>query len=845
MKLPVHEVEQEICRGVAAKEGRVLLKAPTGSGKSTTVPGMVAGEVEGVVLVVQPRRMAARLLAGYVARQRGTTLGEEVGYAVRFDSRYGKKTKILYITDGILQRRLLEDSELAGVGAVVFDEFHERRLSSDLALGRILSLQEGPRPELKVVVMSATLETGDLTGYLAPCEVVETGGRLYPVEVVYRGQGLVQKGGSGSGRRPELWDRVTAAVRSEMAERVDGERILVFLPGLFEIRKVEQILANAGWMKGWEVLPLYSALSPKRQEEALRVDLSRRVILATNVAETSVTIEGVRVVVDSGLARQSRYDPGRGFDSLEIVKISQAAAAQRAGRAGRTGPGKCVRLWSESDQRGRPEFETPEVRRVDLAEAALFLKKAEGLTLGKFRWLDQPEEDRVKEAEGLLGTLGAIDERGELTETGWEMTRWPLPPRLARLISAGLELGCAAEAAFIAAVLQGDGVFKKGGKGKRWEDFLADEREEGLDFAGEWHAVEFIRRENFNPREAERSGILARGAREVWQSFEQIEQVLKRRGVKTEAVHFGRRSTEVRKALLRAFGDRVAVRRDAGSGVCRVAGGRRGRLADGSTVQGARLFLAAEMMEIEGRERVVVLSRCAALEEDWLNGVQETEGVIFDEIQRRVVAVRQRRWRDLVLEEKRGGEVNPDLAAELLAERIVAGELSLKLWDGKVERWIARLQFLSEAMPELELPGFDQSDREAVVAEMCSGAMTYKEVKGRSPWPALDQWLSAAQAEALKSFAPEKIALENGVKVRVNYRKGEAPWVEEKVQRLYGVRRTPVIAQEHRLTIKILAPNQRPWQVTSDLEGFWKTGFPQMKKDLAGRYPKHDWDGGL
>jgi len=524
-----------------------------------------------------------------------------------------------------------------------------------------------------------------------------------------------------------------------------------------------------------------------------------------------------------------------------VVKISQAAAQQRAGRAGRTGPGKCVRLWSESDHRSRAEFELPEIRRIDLAEATLFLKRLGVRELSDFRWLDAPEPAREKEARDLLVNLEAVSSDGNLTEDGYEMARWPMHPRLARLLLAGVDQGCVAEVAFVAATIQGEGVFKRGGKGNKWVDYLDDPREQGLDFAGGWNALQSAKRARFNPRDCTALGVLARGARESAQSFEQIIRLLEKRRIKTHEVNFARNAEGVARALLVAFGDRLAVRRDAGSAVCHLIGNRKGKLDPKSSVRDAAIFLAAEITEVEGRERSVILSRCVAIQESWLTGIEEKNGVIFDEIQRRVVSVRQRVYQGLVLEEKRGGEVDADLAAGLLAERIVNGELALKNWDSKVERWIARLQFLSTTMPELELPGFDESDREAVIGEMCEGALTFKEVKNRDPWPALNQWLSPPQAEALKAYAPEKISLANGTNSRVNYKQGEAPWIEEKVQRLYDVKETPVIAGAHPLVVKILAPNQRPWQVTSDLPNFWETGFSQMKKDLAGRYPKHNW----
>ncbi|MDC0566430.1 ATP-dependent helicase HrpB [Akkermansiaceae bacterium] len=842
MRLPVNEVEKEIRASVAVDQGRLLLKAPTGSGKSTAVPGMVRGECEGQVVVVQPRRMAARLLAEFVAKQMGTLLGKGVGYAVRFDNQSGPETEILFVTDGVLQRMLLDDPELSGVGAVVFDEFHERRLSSDLSLARVLDLQESVRPDLRVVVMSATLETGGLKDYLEPCRLVEAGGRMFPVEICHRGE--AQVGRRGLNRHEEVWDRVAAAVKAEARELIAGDRILVFLPGMYEIRKSQSLLENVAVLKGWEVCPLYSALSPTAQRSALKMDDSKRIILATNVAETSVTIEGVKVVVDSGLVRQSSYDVARGFDSLGVVKIARAAADQRAGRAGRTGPGRCVRLWSKSDHRNRKEFETPEVRRVDLAEAILFLKRLGVNEITGFRWLDQPENERRLDAEKLLTSLGALDSGGRLMEVGKKMAALPLHPRLAALVLQGGD--CLGEVLFVAAAVQGEGVFKRAGRGQKWAEFLEGEPGWGNDFGAEWLAMMAAKNLDFRPRECDGLGVLARGARETWKNFQQLGRLLKKRGGRIKEPDFRQRGDACARAMLIAFGDRLAVRRDQGSAVCHVVGGRKGKLHPKSVVRNTTLFLAADMIEVEGRERSVILSRCVEISKDWIPAeeINDSENVIFDEISRRVVAVKQRIFRGLVLEEKRGGEVDPNLAGELLAGRVIAGDLVLKKWDAKVERWIARLAFLSKAMPELEFPGFDAGDREMAIAQICAGATTFKEVKDRDPWRVLHDWLSVPQRQAMDSFAPEKITLENGVNTRVLYTAGNDPWFEEKVQRLYGVKETPTIANGHPLVAKILAPNQRPWQVTSDLPGFWEKGFAQMKKDLAGRYPKHNWEGG-
>ena len=839
VKLPVHEVEQEIRSALRGDQSRVLLKAPTGSGKSTAVPEMVRAEVDGQVIVVQPRRMAARLLAHFVAGQLGTSLGKGVGYAIRFEKRASSETEILFVTDGVLQRMLIEDPDLSGVGAVIFDEFHERRLASDLSLARILDLQQGSRPELRVVVMSATLEVGDLARYLRPCHFIETGGRLYPVESIYRAEKAVTR--RGPMQKQELWHRVASAIQGEFSELMAGERILVFLPGLYEIRKTQTLLESLAWMKEWDIKPLYSALSPEAQKQAIVVDDSKRIILSTNVAETSLTIEGVKVVVDSGLARQLNYDVNRGFNSLGLEKISRAAAEQRAGRAGRMGPGRCIRLWSEADHRGRRSFEVPEILRVDFTEAFLFLKQLGVDQVSEFRWLDPPEQQQLKDAQNMLESLGAIDGEGLLTSAGREMARLPMHPRLSALILAGEN--CLGEVLFVAAAVQCDGVFKKGGKGPRWFEFLEGELGWRNDFAAEWLAILDALRVNFSRRDCDRMGILASGARETWKVFCQLKQMMEKRGQRVHEPDLRQRGEDCAKAMMLAFADRLAVRRDQGSKVCHVVGERSGKLDSSSCVRDEPFFLATDLTEIEGRERVVKLTRCVALDHAWIdtNEILHQKGVIFDELTRRVVSVEKKVFRGLILESKKGGEVDPDLAGALLAQRVIAGELDLKQWDAKVERWIARLVFLRGVMPELELPDFNDDDREMVIGQICSGATTYKEVKNRDPWIVLRDWLSKLQIAALDQYAPEKIQLVNGINTKVMYSLEQDPWIEEKVQRLYGVSETPKIAQGFPLVVKILAPNQRAWQITRDLPGFWENGFLQMKKDLAGRYPKHDW----
>ena len=848
MILPVFEIADCLRAAVLAGDpSRVLLKAPTGSGKSTSVPGMLldAG-ISGTILVIEPRRMAARLLAGWVAKQRGSTLGREVGYAVRFDTKYGKDTRILYLTDGVFQRWIQDDPALTGIGAVIFDEFHERRLAMDIALARCLDLQDGPRPDLRVVVMSATLETAGLADFLAPATALEAGGRIYPVDVLYRpDRPPVNDRRGGPPRETPIWEKMAAVCREAMA-MPDAGNILMFLPGTHEIRRTIELLEQGSASRGWDVFPLYSSLPPAAQEAALTPGPKPKIIVATNVAETSLTIEGVRTVIDSGLARIAAYEPRRVINTLLIRKISRASAEQRTGRAGRTAPGRAFRLWSEADHARRAEFEAPEVHRVDLAEAVLLLKAAGISNIRQFRWFDAPVEDSLARVEHLLHDLGAIDPAGNLTEEGAKMAALPLEPRFSRLMLAGHEHGCVAETAFIAAAVQGEGIFthQRGGVGRK--DFIF--ADDDSDFAGEWRAFESAEAMKFDPQRCGQLGILARGARETAQGFDRLCSLAARFGWEWQPIDFKARRDAVGRAMLASFSDHLAIRINQGSLACRLVGKRKGRLDDESCVKNAPAFVAAEITEVEAREIIVHLRRATAIDPAWLEVLFPDDrtiidGAAWDETRRRVVSRKETRFRDLVLEAKESDHhINLDQAAEILAGRVLSGELVLKNWDHTVEQWTARLLLLGKAMPELGMPGWSDEDRADAIAQICHGAVSYKEIKEANVWRVLHEWLSSAQRAALDSYCPERVDLPNGHSAKITYEPGKDPFVSLRVSHLFGVWETPSIVNGRvPLLVHILTPGQKPWQMTKDLKGFWATGYAQMKKEVAGRYPRHPW----
>ena len=523
MSLPIYDIRDELIRSLE-ETPRLIVEAPTGSGKSTQVPQMLrdSGLVgDGEIVVLQPRRLAARLLARRVAEERNVPLGGEVGYQVRFEYKVTAKTRIRYVTEGVLLRQLLSDPELKGVSAVVFDEFHERHLYGDITLARIADLQKNARPDLKIVVMSATLEADMLVDYLAPCGRVVSEGRTFPVTTRYlRRQSDV--------RQERIWETAASIFDQAIAEGIEGD-FLVFMPGAYEIAQTVNAIRNSSRSKGFVVMPLHGELSPQLQDQAVSPCSQRKVVVATNVAETSITIDGVRVVIDGGLARIARYDASRRIDTLLVEKISKAAADQRAGRAGRTAPGTCFRLWTESDHSARPKQEKPEVHRTDLAEIVLSLKSCGINDLNEFNWVEAPEPIALQRAETLLHDLGALDHEGAITETGRRMLAFPVHPRYARLLLAADEFYCVRQACLIAALTQGRSILIRNVdrrvKESR-EELLGDS--EGSDFTLLMQAWNYADKVNFSMDPCKRLGIHAGAARQVKPLYDRFLNIAQR-----------------------------------------------------------------------------------------------------------------------------------------------------------------------------------------------------------------------------------------------------------------------------------------------------------------------------
>ena len=834
-RLPIYDLEPTLLTRLK-ETPRLILSSPTGSGKSTQVPQMLLkhGFLDrGQVVILQPRRLAARLLAGRVAEELGSELGQEVGYQIRFDNVSGPKTKIKYVTEGILLRQMIQDPGLAGVSALIFDEFHERHLYGDITLARALDLQDRTRPDLRILVMSATLDGDRLETYLKPCARLASEGRTFPVSVVHATE---------ADDRP-IWDQAADAFARHAGE---GD-VLVFMPGGYEIARTIDAIRDRPQSKGYLLLPLHGELPPRDQDAAVARYTRPKVVVSTNVAETSLTIDGIRLVIDSGLARIPRYDPYRGINTLGVDKISRASADQRAGRAGRTAPGTCFRLWTAQDHARRPARELPEIRRLDLAEVVLTLKAADVGDLRQFRWLDPPDEASLSHAEELLADLGAL-KGGAITELGRRMLAFPVHPRYARMLLAAQKEGCVRDAALVAALTQGRDLLLRnvdGDTASFREDRIGDKSTS--DFFLLMKAWAFAAKNDFRLDACRRAGIHAVTARQVGPLHEQFLRIAGKEGLDVSR----REGSEdaLRRCILIGFSDRVARRADEGTLRCELVHGRKGVLAKESVVRQSPLIVVAEVREVEGRkgEDKTILSLATAIEPAWLEELFPEDLsrkllVSYDATAKRVLADEALRFRDLAIEKRRIEPPPADAAARLLAEEVMAGRIKLTTWDASVDQWILRLDLLARICPELGITPITEADRRTLLEHLCHGAIAAKDVKDRPVKPVFRGWLNPAMAGLVEKHAPERLSLSNGKTPKVTYVPEGVPYIALRIQDLYGVTQLPKLALG-RMTplLHILAPSNRPVQITQDLPGFWKEHYPKLRKELQRKYPRHEW----
>ena len=804
---------------------RLVLEAPPGAGKTTQVPLALlpaSWRGDGRILMLEPRRVAARAAATFMARQCNEPVGQSIGYRIRFENRTSPATRIEVLTEGILTRMIQDDPGLDGVAAIIFDEFHERHLSGDLGLALALDVQAQLRPDLRIVVMSATLD-GEALARLIDAPRLSSAGRSFPVDVSYF-----------PARRDEaLLFQLKRCVETALAQH-PGD-VLVFLPGQREISDAQRQLATHpdAITGALQILPLHGELPLEQQTLALSPDLQgrRRVVLATNVAESSVTLPGVRVVIDSGLAREPRFDPNSGFSRLETVNISQASADQRAGRAGRVAAGACFRLWPQSQRLDAAR--SPEITQVELAALALELAAWGSSDL---RFVDAPPTGAMAAARELLQRLGALDARQSITPLGRRMLALGTHPRLAAMLLSAPPGEEQALACDLAALVEA-------------RDPLRGYR--GDDWAARWRALAQFR----HGRRAVDADAQARGSsapmvdsnRGALAAIDAASEQWRRRvrcpGVAPASVA----AHALGDILVHAFPERIGRQHPSDPRRYQLASGRMARIFDDSALFGEPWIVASEL-RFDARDSLV--QRAAPVDEtrlrrDFADRFVERDFAHWDAQARALQARREKRFDRIILESKPAGRLNPTVAAEALSDAVAELGLEVLPWTDSLQQWRERVRWLRELQPQLGLP--DVSDPALLAARdwllpALQGKSRLDAIDAHEMAEALRALLDWPQRQALDRLAPTAITVPSGMSRGISYRHDAAPVLAVKLQELFGLADTPRIADgQVPLTLHLLSPGGKPLQVTGDLKGFWDRTYPEVRKEMKGRYPRHPW----
>jgi ATP-dependent helicase HrpB len=810
--LPIDSLLPDLRQALARHSSAVLQAAP-GAGKTTRVPLALLNEpwlAGRKIVMLEPRRLAARAAARFMAAQRGEAVGETVGFRVRLESKVSARTRIEVVTEGILTRRLQHDPALEGVGLVIFDEFHERSLDGDLGLALTLDSREGLRPDLKILVMSATLDGAAVASLLGDAPLLTCEGRAHAVGTRY----------AARDPRRRLEDDVASLVRRALREEPGSA--LVFLPGEREIRRAAALLAEGGLPPDTTVHPLYGALPAAEQDRAIAPAPpgGRKIVLATTIAETSLTIEGIRIVVDSGLKRAPRFDPRTGLTRLETVRVSQASADQRRGRAGRLEPGACYRLWTEAEMRGFAPFDKPEILAADLAPLALDLAAwgvSDPLAL---RWLDRPPKAAYDQGLALLKELGALDDAGRIAALGRQMAALPLHPRLAHMLVKAKAAGQGALACDLAALLSERDILRQAQDAdvRTRLEIIAARRPGRGDAAVNMGALARVRetaadlRRQLKPADKAASGFTGAGP-----------------------------------LLALAYPDRVAQQRG-GRGRFRLAGGGGAYLAETDPLAAAEFLVAAEL-EGDAREGRIYLAApltAADIEAEFADRIADTAVIEWDARAEAVGARRQRRFGAIVLEDRPIDKADPAaVLAALVAGLRQMGPACLP-WTEEIGSWRQRIEFLRWARPEEGWPDLSDSrlmeTLEDWLAPYLTGMSRRSHLAGLDLAGALRALLSWPLQRRLDELAPTHVEVPSGARIAIDYGPAEGPVLAVQLQHLFGLLDTPRVAEGRvPVTLHLLSPARRPIAVTKDLKSFWANVYPEVRGEMRGRYPKHRW----
>lgn len=826
IRLPIHDLLPEL-RGALKEHPAVVLTAPPGSGKTTAVPPALLAEpwLDGqCIIMLEPRRLAARLTAHYMATQLGEAVGRTIGYRVRFENQVSKETRIEVVTEGVFVRRIQEDPALTGVGLVIFDEFHERSLLSDLALALCLDAAVGLREDLKILVMSATLDTGAVSRLLDKAPAIEGRGQCYPVTVDY----LPLPAHADPEQNPGIIAAQTYDAVRHALIKTDGD-LLVFLPGTGEIIRTQKLLGEEP-AAGFTVLPLYGDLPLAAQAQAVAPPDPagrRRVILATPIAETSITIEGVSTVIDSGWRRAPRFHPDSGLTRLALQRISKASAAQRTGRAGRVGPGRCYRLWNQATEHSLRPFDPPEILEADLAQFVLELARWGVNGPQALRWLDPPPAGHVAQARELLYNLDALDQQGRITPLGEKMARLPLHPRLAHLLLRGAAQGLHQLACDLAALLSERDILK--------------ERDRSADIDDRLQALTAYREQGAAAVRA--LGGDPGGCRRVDRVSHQLRKILGRGDKrKIEPLHAG-------ELLAQAYPDRIAQQRPGQPQLYKLTSGRAVRLACHDRLSNHEYLAVAALDagKAEGRIFLAAPLDKPALLADWAGHIEEHKIVAWDSATESVTAMRQHRLGALVLDAAPLPSPPREAVLHALLDGIRALGLAALPWSNTARALQARIESLRHWQPRDGWPEVSDAHLTETLADWLAPYLTG--VRSREQLKKLDlaailvNFMPWDKQQQLERQAPEHLTVPSGSRIRLHYTpEGAPPVLAVRLQELFGLAETPTVANGRvAVMLHLLSPARRPIQITQDLKGFWNNAYHEVRKELKGRYPKHHW----
>lgn len=809
--LPVASILDEL--GAALKTSSfVILEAAPGAGKTTLVPifllqsGMLRDQK---IIMLEPRRLAARAAARRMAELMGEDVGQTVGYRVRLESKVSSATRIEVVTEGILTRRLQADPELAGVGLVIFDEFHERNLQTDLGLALAKQAQEVFRSDLKLLIMSATLDSPRLSKALDDAPVVRSTGRQYPVETRFLDR--------PSAKRIEV---SVAEVIEHAWQREQGD-ILVFLPGAGEINRTQMLLESSAGISNARVIPLYGNLPPQKQDQAILPDPEgrRKIVLSTDIAETSLTIDGVRIVVDAGLARSPVFDPNSGMSALLTRRVARASADQRRGRAGRLGPGICYRLWTAAEDRGLTEFAPPEILTADLSALVLELANWGVQDVSELFWLDAPPPGLVGQAKELLQALDVVDGTGKITRIGKKIVNLPLHPRLAAMLLRAEEIGEQSLAADIAALLSERDILRRD---------------------PEFPDADIRSRLDILHRDRQR--------KDANSSIYQVRRVSRDLARRLDIRDRPRDAAKTGLLLAFAYPDRIGELRDGSETQYRLSGGRGARISENDRLRGEPYLVVAEL-DGKGRDARVDLAApitAPEIEEYFADHIASVRRVYWDENKERVLAVTERKLGALVLENRRIDNPSLEEVSTALLDVIRRKELQPLPWDPASRGLIDRVNFARKHDDTERWPDYSDAALMASLEDWLlpylAGMSSLADLQKLNLADILKRGLDWNQLSRLKEFAPESIAVPSGSHIRIEYSNAETPVLAVRLQEIFGMKDVPKLADGRvSVSVHLLSPARRPVQITQDLASFWQNTYADVKKDLKGRYPKHYW----